>query len=78
MQRTIGQTLLMQHKPQTMITKEAACSIRQVKRIASNLKVFGKAMPPRMMAQGRPHIVAVAVKEVPPFEHQCTSEFSSY
>ena len=63
-QYTIVQTLLLQKKPQATIASKASCSIRQVTRIAKYLNAFGTSVPPKTMAQGRPFIVTVAMREV--------------
>jgi len=63
-QRDIVTTLLQTKATQSDIAKEANCSIRQVKRIAKNIKVWGTPVPPKLKRQGRPPDVTAAMVQV--------------
>jgi hypothetical protein len=64
MQLDIVKTMLTGKFDQGKIADAAGCSIRQVKKIKKNIRIFSMAKAPKFKAQGRPRVVTQEAVEV--------------
>ena len=56
--------MLAARAPQKEIAEAASCSVSQVKRMAKNIRKWGKPVAPKLVPQGRPRALAQNVVEV--------------
>ena len=56
--------MLAARAPQKNIAEAASCSVSQVKRMAKNIRKWGKPVAPKLVPQGRPRALAQNVVEV--------------
>lgn len=58
--------MLAAKAPQKEIAQAASCSLSQIKRMAKNIRKYGKPVAPKIKPQGRPRVLADNVVEVLP------------
>jgi hypothetical protein len=63
-QKSIATTMLAAKAPQRDIAKAASCSVSQIKRMAKNIRRWGKPVAPKLVPQGRPRTLTQNVVEV--------------
>ena len=63
-QKATVTTMLAAQAPQKDIAEAASCSVSQVKRMAKNIRKWGKPVAPKLVPQGRPRALAQNVVEV--------------
>lgn len=56
--------MLAARAPQKDIAEAASCSVSQVKRMAKNIRKWGRPVAPKLVPQGRPRALAQNVVEV--------------
>lgn len=64
LQKSTVTTMLAAKAPQRDIAKAASCSVSQIKRMAKNIRRWGKPVAPKLVPQGRPRTLAEDVVEV--------------
>ena len=65
-QKTTVTTMLAAKAPQRDIAEAASCSVSQIKRMAKNIRRWGKPVAPKLVPQGRPRTLSQDVAEVFP------------
>lgn len=63
-QKATVTTMLAARAPQKDIAEAASCSVSQVKRMAKNIRKWGRPVAPKLVPQGRPRALAQNVVEV--------------
>ena len=63
-QKATVTTMLAAKAPQREIAKAASCSVSQIKRMAKNIRRWGKPVAPKLVPQGRPRTLTQDVVEV--------------
>ena len=63
-QKATVTTMLAAKAPQRDIANAASCSVSQIKRMAKNIRRWGKPVAPKLVPQGRPRILTQDVVEV--------------
>ena len=63
-QKTTVTTMLAAKAPQKDIAEAASCSVSQIKRMAKNIRKWGKPVAPKLKPQGRPRALPENVVEV--------------
>jgi transposase len=63
-QKATVTTMLAAKAPQREIAAAASCSVSQIKRMAKNIRKWGKPQAPKLVPQGRPRALAQEVVEV--------------
>jgi hypothetical protein len=65
-QKATVTTMLAEKAPQRDIANAASCSVSQIKRMAKNIRRWGKPVAPKLVPQGRPRTLSQDVAEVSP------------
>jgi DNA invertase Pin-like site-specific DNA recombinase len=65
-QKATVTTMLAAKAPQRDIAAAASCSVSQIKRMAKNIRKWGKPVAPKLVPQGRPRKLSQDVADVTP------------